>query len=199
MGKGQSPTADELNFVHGLIEEGYSDTDIIKKYEDLQRHGNLGSLPFRQDVRFVRQRRKELEATKAVLGGHLKAVDPLIVKRKEEHFNHMAQILESIIPEKTTTIEAVGSGFVMTWDNGKQTKITKEQLAHSAKAFLKDATKQFGHTDVYEYLVPHLQAEIEGKELNTFINENPLKFYKTLRLLADKRIFKGKCQMCSDW
>ena len=68
MGKGQSPTADELEFVYSLMAQGYSDTDIIKKYEELQRHGSLGALQFRQDVRFIRQRRKEF----TVLGAGVK-------------------------------------------------------------------------------------------------------------------------------
>ena len=46
MGKGQSPTADELQFVYRLLAQGYSDTDIIKKYEELQRHGNLEAINF---------------------------------------------------------------------------------------------------------------------------------------------------------
>lgn len=134
-----------------------------------------------------------------VLQGHLKAVDPLVVKRREEHFNNLADILRFMIPEKTTVIEAVDPDYIVTGADGKQTKYTHEQLTISVGAFLKEAAKKYGDKDVNEYLLPHLEAEIaetEGKELNTFIKENPLKFYDTLRLLADKRIFKGKCPFC---
>ena len=44
MGKGQSPTPNELKFVYELLAEGYSDTDILAKYEELKRHGKLGSI-----------------------------------------------------------------------------------------------------------------------------------------------------------
>lgn len=126
-------------------------------------------------------------------------IDPISVKRKDEHFNHLAAIVSSMIPDKTTIIETIGSEYVIKISDGKQIKVTKEQLANSVKVFLEDAAKRYGHTDVYEYLLPHLEAEIaetEGKELNTFIKENPLKFYETLRFLADKRIFKGECPIC---
>ena len=106
-----------------------------------------------------------------------------------------------MIPEKTTTIEAVGSEYVMTEANGKQSKVTSQMLASSVELFLQDAARQYGYADVYEYLLPHLEAEIaeaEGKRFDAFIREDPLKFYKTIRLLGDKRIFKGKCRFCSD-
>jgi hypothetical protein len=200
MSKNARPTTEELRFVFDLILKGYDDADILAEYARLYDAGQL-MFPYRTDKRFVRECRKELEVALEVAQEHLKKkVDPILVKRREEHFDHLADILKSIIPEKNTTIEAVGSGYIITEVNGKQSKLTKEQLAYSVKVFLQDATKQYGHADVYEYLLPHLEAEVvEGKELNAFMIENPLKFYKTLRFLADKRIFKGKCPMCGDW
>jgi hypothetical protein len=199
MSANPKPTSEELRFVYDLILKGNTDADILAEYGHLLEAGQL-MFPSRVDKRFVWERRKELEAAKAVLEGHLKAVDPIVVKRKEEHFNHMAQILESIITEKTTIIEVVGSEYVMRGDNGKQINITKEQFPYSLRGMLQLAAKQFGDTDIYEYLLPHLQAELgEGKELNAFIADNPLKSYHILRLLADKRVFKGKCPMCAEW
>ena len=61
MGKGNQPTPEELKFVYKMLDEGYSDADILGKYEELKRHGNLGSLPYRYANRFIRQRRKEFE------------------------------------------------------------------------------------------------------------------------------------------
>ena len=44
----------------------------MAKYQELKRHGKLGSLPYRQDVRFVRQRRKEYETDQKILEGKFK-------------------------------------------------------------------------------------------------------------------------------
>ena len=61
MGKGQQPTPNELKFIYEMISEGYSDTDILSKYDELKKHGKLVSLPYREDIRFIRQRRKEYD------------------------------------------------------------------------------------------------------------------------------------------
>jgi len=66
MGQGQSPTREELEFVYGMFALGASDTEVLKEYEEREKKGKL-VLPLRQDIRFVRQRRKEFEALKAVM------------------------------------------------------------------------------------------------------------------------------------
>lgn len=202
MSRNPKPTVEELKFVYQMILNGHEDSDILAEYARLYDAGQL-MFPYRVDKRFIRERRKELESASEVLQEHVKKkIDPIVVKRREEHFNYLAEILGFIAPDKTTVIETVGSEYVITVANGKQTKLTHEQLANSVKGFLEEAAKRYGHTDVYEYLLPHLEAEIaetEGKELNAFITENPLKFYKTLRFLADKKVFKGKCPICKDW
>lgn len=95
MGKGQSPTQNELKFIHELLAKGYSDTDILAKYEELKKHGKLGSLPYRQDVRFVRQRRKEFESSRTILEDTIKRLeDPSVAKAREEHHAEIRAIVE---------------------------------------------------------------------------------------------------------
>ncbi len=191
VGKRAEPTVEELEFIYERLPK-LSDQEILEEMQDEE-------FPLRS-LGFFKRRRREFNAAKKVLQIQLeKEIDPIVTKRKEEHFNYLAEIVSSIIPEKTTIIETVGSEYVVTVANGKQTKLTHEQLASSVKGFLEEAAKKYGHRDVYKYLLPHLEAEIaetEGKELDTFIKENPLKLYETLRFLADKRIFKGECPIC---
>ena len=95
MGKGQSSTPNELKFIYEMLAEGYSDTDILAKYEDLEKHGKLGSLPSRQDVRFIRQKRKEYEAAEKVLQGKLKLyTDPSIAQARDEHNTEIRALIE---------------------------------------------------------------------------------------------------------
>jgi hypothetical protein len=95
MGRGQSPSADELKLIYGLLDEGYSDTDILAKYDDLNKHGKLGSLPYRTDKRFIRQRRKEFEAARAILESSIKMhTDPLVVKAREAHLSEIRDVMQ---------------------------------------------------------------------------------------------------------
>jgi hypothetical protein len=191
VGKKAEPTTEELEFIYGRLPK-LSDQEILEEMQSEE-------FPLRS-LGFIKRRRREFNTSKKVLQVELqREVDPVAAKRREEHFNHLAEIVDSMAPDKTTVIEVAGSGCVITESNGKRLKLTHEQLASSIKGFLEEAAKQYGHTDVYEYLLPHLEAEAaetEGKELNSFIKENPLEFYKTLRFLADKRIFKGECPVC---
>ena len=98
MGKGQSSTPSELKFIYEMLAEGYSDTDILAKYKDLEKHGKLGSLPSRQDVRFIRQKRKEYEAAEKVLQAKLKLyADPALAQARDEHLAQLHKYIEEWI------------------------------------------------------------------------------------------------------
>ena len=94
MSKGNQPTSEELKFIYKFLDEGYSDADILSKYDELKRHGKLGSLPYRYDPRFPRQKRKEFEAAKKVLEGKYKRQEnPAIIKALDEHFTKIKEIV----------------------------------------------------------------------------------------------------------
>jgi hypothetical protein len=107
MGKGQSPTSSELKFIYELLAEGYSDADILKKYDELERHGKLGSLPYRQDIRFIRQRRKEYEVAREMLKVTSRIeLDPILVQAKQKHQEDMLRIVKEWIDAiKTPAID----------------------------------------------------------------------------------------------
>jgi hypothetical protein len=94
MGKGQAPTPDELKFIYSLFSEGYSNADILKRYEELERHSKLGSLPFRYDIRFIRQRRKEYEAAREILKSRIEQqLDPTLAKARKDHIDEIRKVL----------------------------------------------------------------------------------------------------------
>jgi len=96
MGHGQSPTPEELKFIYNLFLEGYSDAEVLKKYEEPRKEGKLGALPYRQDIRFVRQRRKEFEVLRALLELRIKQqLDPALEKAREDHLNNIRAQIES--------------------------------------------------------------------------------------------------------
>jgi len=96
MGHGQSPTPEELKFIYNLFLEGYSDADVLKEYEELRKHGKLGARPYRQDIRFVRQRRKEFDVLRELLELRVKQqLDPALEKAREDHLNNIRAQIEN--------------------------------------------------------------------------------------------------------
>jgi hypothetical protein len=67
----------------------------LKRYEDLERHGKLGSLPSRYDIRFVRQRRKEYESAREILRTKIEQqLDPSFNKAREEHLHSIRNLIQ---------------------------------------------------------------------------------------------------------
>lgn len=97
MGKGKSPTSEELEFIYRLFTEIVGDSDVVRKYDELEQHGKLGSLPFRHDIRFIRQRRREFEAARRVLEEDFRRrADPVLAERRKEHWDRLAQKIQSL-------------------------------------------------------------------------------------------------------
>lgn len=88
--RGKGPTPEELEFIYQLLVVGYGDADIIEKYEELKKHGKLGSLPYRSDIRFIRQRRRELEAVRRVLEKDFRRkADPVLAGYRRKHLEEV--------------------------------------------------------------------------------------------------------------
>lgn len=83
MGKGKSPTSEELEFVYRLFTKGAHDSDVLEEYKKLSNHGKLGYIQFREDVLFIRQRRKEFEVARRILEkGFRVRGDPVLAQRR---------------------------------------------------------------------------------------------------------------------
>ena len=204
MGKGQSPTADELKFVYDLLAQGYSDTDIIGKYEELNRHGKLETLQLRQDVRFIRQRRKEFEAARTVLEGHIrKSESPLIMDAKREHFHHLAEIAQALLPQQNASVvpDTDGGPFEYhLWEQGTGQGMTRKELGDMLWSAIDTINERYSMDD-FNYLLSHLEAEypdFQFESLHNIVKNHPYELIQTLTILAQRKLFKGTCPVCKD-
>jgi len=104
MGKGQSPTPSELEFIYELFDKGYSDTDVLAEYQKLKEHGMLGKLPLREDIRFIRQRRKEFETSQRIIKSrfNVHTVPDYVIK----HWNDLANIAHKLTDFRKAFLKA---------------------------------------------------------------------------------------------
>ena len=212
MSRNPKPTAEELKFVYQLILNGYEDADILAEYARLYDDGRL-MFPYRTDKRFIRECKKELETALEVAQEHLKKkVDPIIVKRKEEHFGDLADIAKSLLANGLDSVSCPGwttkrsrqVKYVIPNENAASgyDELTKEQLASrlnsNMAAILREKDWVFR-----QCFIPHLKSELPG-ELKTklfyeIIEERPYQVIEILRVLAARKTFKGTCPVCEDW
>ena len=187
MGKGKSPTSNELKFVYEMIAEGYSDTDILAKYEELKRHGKLGSLPYRQDTRFIRQRRKEFETARKILEGKFKvtSVPDFVIK----HWDDLAKTAKQFVSIWTAYLDSgrLVTGYIVDIDSAEFEHFTLENGYRA------------------QLLLRHLKAEFPGEfssitEWKQLLQDPlPPECFKKLLLVANRRTFQGTCEICQDW
>jgi len=193
-----------------LILQGYDDADIIEEYSQLYVAGTL-MYPYRTDKRFVRECRKELEVAAEVLKEHVKKqVDPIIIQRRKDHFDHLADIAQGLLSGNLDNVTAkstkAGDQFDIfeytIWEGGARQGITRKQLSDMMDRNVELYYEQPNDTYDLDYFLHHLIAEypeVESKGFNNFAKENPYELVDILRLLARRKTFKGTCPVCKDW
>ncbi|MFC1918610.1 hypothetical protein ACFLWW_01365 [Chloroflexota bacterium] len=206
MSKNPKPTTEELRCVYDLILRGYDDADILAEYASLYENSNL-MFPYRTDKRFVRERRKELAAAEDVLKEHVKRqVDPIIFKKREEHFNHLAEIanylligdLEKLLPDRTTD-EISGTYTIY---NDEEEEISSRELSLRLDRNIENAIHHYGPSDFLDNFLLHLQAEcpeIKPGKWDEVVRYNPYILVDAIRILSQRKTFKGTCPVCKDW
>lgn len=209
MGKQSKPTPEELKFVYELILKGYSNREIMEEYTHLYEIGQL-KFPLRGDQRFIKDRRKELEAASEVLQQHVKKkVDPIISKRREEHFDRIADVATLLlandldsVTENPTREDQFGIFKYTIWHGGSGLGITHEQLSQLLDQNIESVSDQPNDAYDLDCLLSHLKDEcpqIKSKGFGNFVKENPYKLIEALRIFIRRKTFKGTCPVCKDW
>jgi hypothetical protein len=204
VGKKAEPTVEELEFIYERLPK-LSDQEVLEEMQDTE-------FP-RRSLGFIKRRRREFNTAKRVLQLQLeKEVNPTIVKRREEHFIELADIVKSLLANGLESVScpawtANRSGEVKyllpnaNADSGYD-ELTKEQLTSHLNSNMATILKEKDWFFRYCF-IPHLKSELPG-ELKTklfyqIIEEQPYELIEILRLLAARKTFKGTCPVCENW
>ena len=208
VGKKAEPTIEELEFIHKCFLK-LSDQEILEEMQDTE-------FPLRS-LGFIKRRRREFNAAKKVLQIQLeREIDPIIVKRKDEHFAELASIAKLLLANDLDTIarssnsskqkEPRQAEYIVTSRSNfdDDYKLTKEQISVQLQQNLKFVIHEYTRWFLNICFLPHLEAELpEEIELEGFwvgvIEEKPYELINSLRVLAARKIFKGTCPVCKDW
>lgn len=206
MSKKSKPTTEELRFVYDLINKGLRGKDLPDEYLRLYESGQL-MFPLRTDKRFFQDRIRELEAASEVLLEDLKKrADPVIAKKREEHYNQLAEVAEDILgllsrmkPRNDGKYEYGKrdlDGYINTFAGSRKDLI--EQL-HSN---IENAEKKHQEMNLFERFLVHLTSETPASptpnisELYKYADSNPVELVELLNILAQRKFFIGKCRVC---
>jgi len=198
MSKQPKPSASELEFIYSLILEGYRDDDILDRYS------NQATFPCRTDKRFLRERRKELDAAEAALKDRIeKKVNPIIVQRKQEHFQHLADIADILL---SGGLDKVPEGEDEDEDetafkDGEAETDGDRNLVGRLDSNIHAAIIRYNQWEVITCFFTHLEGEDKRIEEDfiKFYEEYPVEMIEILRLVSQRKTFKGTCPVCAEW
>jgi hypothetical protein len=187
MGKGKNPTIDELRFIYGLLAQGFSDQDVLDKYGELSNRDKLGVLPYRQDIRFVRQRRKEFEGAQGILEAKFKAKS--IPSWVQKHWDDLGKTACQLDDMWTKHLE---SG-----------RIIEDYIVDTESDWFESFNLRYGYQ--MAQLLSHLKAEFprefEGIDSWWYLVRSPLPkgCLRMIMLVSKRKTFEGTCEICQGW
>jgi hypothetical protein len=207
---------EELRYIYKLILDGRSDSDILNMYVTLKDKGE-DAVPFRADIDFIKNKRKEMEIVSEVLRDSLKEIVNISVPKQRE--GHLAQIIEvsAILLESNlnTIVEYPGgvSGgpvskyagapvYTIKDRNDIPARLNRMELIEIFTKNVDKAVKMHGVSFFYDCYASHLQATI-GKEMEEVggfwpeVEKNPYKVIKAIVEIADRKGIKGMCPVCN--
>jgi hypothetical protein len=209
LGKQPGASSEELQFIFSCFKRGLPDKDVL---DEMDGH----EFPIR-NVRFIRERRRHWEAVQKVLDkSYQKTFNPVITEQLSSHYLHLAEIahallennIEFLTPVVTSNESGKGIEFKgMCFSNGQHsekvgTLLTYGEVSARLMKNLKAAYNKFGFLDIDENFLPHLKAElplVKANDIETIIQQKPARLVVVLRLLSQRKTFKGKCPICNDW
>jgi len=135
--------------------------------------------------------------------------DPIITKRRAEHYEHLAAIASVIwsptlncLPRDITASTNEPDDFdYLVGDYDEPEYLTTQELNDMLQGNLEQAFQQYGIWEL-ECFGEHLQEtylKAKAKSLSTAIKDDPYGLIQHLRILAQGKVFKGTCPVCKDW
>lgn len=192
VGKKAEPTTEELEFIYSHLKK-LSDEEVLEEMQDTE-------FPVRSKG-FIKRRRREFNAAKKVLETDLKKeLDSIIIKRKEQHYDELADIANSFLERDLTRIpyDATDEDQEYELDTGES--LTRKELIARLSNNVFRACDKYERYRVMDWLATHLESEyLSGKDLFAFIEAKPVEFINTIRTLSARKTFKGTCIICKDW
>jgi excisionase family DNA binding protein len=138
-----------------------------------------------------------------------KEVSPVIAKRMEQHFDHLADItkallsgnLDNVTVKSTKTGDQFDIFEYILWEGGAGQSITRKQLSDMLERNIESLSEQPDGAYDLTCFISHLAAEypdVISKGLDSTVEENPYELIDILRLLVKRKTFKGTCPVCKD-
>ena len=193
---------EELSFLYKSILEGRSDSDILNEYAYLSDIGQL-KFPLRTNDNLIKDRRMEMEIVLEVLKDSIKqAVQPLMVKQREEHFAQVAEISGALLENNLTKVrrdKLDGARYIIYNGNNIPRNLNKWQLLDLLRKNIDNVYRRYTIDVFDQYYLPHLKALMPEMETQGFwpqVETEPYEVIIKIQELTKRENLKGVCPLC---
>ena len=129
-----------------------------------------------------------------------------IKQQLTQKVNHLADIasfllsgsLEKLLPDQTT--DEVSDTYTIYGD--EEEEINRRELASRLDRNIENVIHHYGPSDFLDNFLLHLQAEcldIKHGKWDEVVSSNPYILVEAIRILSQRKTFKGTCPVCKDW
>lgn len=137
-----------------------------------------------------------------------KEVNPLIMKNRGEHFEHLLGIVNLLLENEVDKVfgspsmsdEPEADDYTIISEESDFEKIPRGYLVERIENNIEYICKTFSVWDFWDCFIPHLLADALGRwDFERLYNDHTIEFINILRMLAQRKTFKGTCPVCKDW
>jgi transcriptional regulator with XRE-family HTH domain len=138
-------------------------------------------------------------------------IDLVVLKKKEEHNQRLTAVANSLLGKDLRNVTRwVNSNGQVEYPLYKNkdihehpTRLSQDDLSGYLEQNLISAYHDYTEWFFKTCFLPHLYAEwpkeLKNKDYYIMAEEQPYELIDTLRLLAERKTFKGTCPVCKDW
>ena len=183
MGKQSAPSPEELEFIFRCFLRGLDNAEVIHEMGDTE-------LP-RRDTRSIRQRRREFDAAKKVLGeaqeseSRREVLLDIMTTRCQEHWDDLVKVANQILSFHERWWQHSVKRDIYIIDDGEW-ELIDHSLATGLLCHLKAESPD------------EFQTITQWREL-LMQDRLPREAFSRLLTVARRRTFAGTCQICESW
>lgn len=123
-----------------------------------------------------------------------------------EHRIRMTEIAEMLLDNDVGKVIVIGENeqlqdtYVIVSPKSGYEEIPHNKLVGRIEGNIDEVCKKYSPWDMFDCFIPHLIAEYPlEQDYYELLNKYPGKLIDTLRVLTQRKKFKGTCPVCKDW
>jgi len=130
------------------------------------------------------------------------------IESRKKHFEHLLSMVNFLLGNDVGKVFGNPSegdipevdDYTIISEASDFERIPHSRLVERIENNIEDICKTYSVYDFWDCFVPHLLDEVPSRQgFERLYNNHTIDFINTLRMLTQRKTFKGTCPVCEDW